>query len=500
MRSRPGLPAFIEGYGPVIPWTPDPVVLPPRRHPRSKVRPIPAPDLTTALERANLRDGAVVSFHHHLRNGDTLMVQALRVCAELGLRDLHIAPSSIFPCHAALVPLIEQDMITRITTSYMNGPVADAVRAGKLAYPAVLQTHGGRAAAIEDGRLAIDLAIIAAPAVDGAGNITGASGHSACGPLGYAMVDAAHAHHVLAVTDEPEQTLPRLCIPGTRIDQITRVDSLGDPTLISSGTTAKPPDATGQRIADLTAQVVVAAFCNDTDFSFQTGAGAISLAAARTLSPLMQDAGMHGQFACGGITAPLVDMHRAGLFSELRDVQAFDVASVKSYARDARHLGISASDYASPARSDAVSNRLACVVLGAAEVDPDFNVNVTTTSDGRIIGGSGGHSDVAQGARLTLITTSTTARGGPKLVRSLRHRTTPGQSVDVVVTEKGVTFASSQWRHLENALDKAGVPVVGSDALFAKTATLPPVHWSENKIVAVSEHRDGRVIDVIRAG
>lgn len=499
MTTRPGLPAFIEGYGPVIPWTPGPFFLPPRRHPRPEVQPSRAPDLRTALERANLRDGAVLSFHHHLRNGDALMVQVLDLCAGIGLRDLHIAPSSIFPCHAGLVPLIERGIVTRITTSYMTGPVADAVHAGRLPYPATLQTHGGRAAAIEDRRLHIDLAVIAAPAVDAAGNVTGAVGRSACGPLGYAMVDAAHARHVIAVTDEPDQTLPRICIPATWIDQIARVDSLGDAAQIASGTTARPPDDTGRKIADLTARVVATAFRDDPDFSFQTGAGAVSLAAARFLSPLMTEHNMHGRFACGGITAPLVDMHKAGLFDELRDVQAFDPASARSYARDAGHLGISASDYASPARPDAVSTQLACVVLGAAEVDRDFNVNVTTTSDGRIIGGSGGHSDVAQGARMTLVTTSRRARGGPKIVGAVRHCTTPGQSVDIVVTEAGVTLASDHWRHLGPDLVRAGIPLLSPDDLFAETAA-PQADTPQRKTVAVSEHRDGRVIDVIRAG
>ncbi|MCK0149916.1 citrate lyase subunit alpha [Marivita sp. S6314] len=499
MEPRPGLPAFLEGYGPVTPWTNAPLALPPRRMARPATQPKTVPNLLTALERADLHDGAVLSFHHHLRNGDALMAHALQLCAKMGLRNLHIAPSSIFPCHAALVPLIQRGVITRITTSYMNGPVADAVRAGHLATPAVLQTHGGRAAAIEDGRLPIDLAIIAAPAVDDAGNITGAIGRSACGPLGYAMVDAAHARYVIAVTDASRTPLPRICIPALRIDQITQVDSLGDATQITSGTTAKPPNAQGQKIAEMTARVVFEAFRNDPAFSFQTGAGATSLATANALAPLMHAAQMKGDFASGGITAPLVDMHHAGLFTRLQDVQAFDLVSARSYATDPDHMGISASEYASPARTDAVSRQLACAVLGATEVDRAFNVNVTTTSDGRIIGGSGGHSDVAQDARLTIVTTPTRARGGPKAVPSVLHRTTPGSSVDLVVTEAGVTFASDKWDWLKPALRTAGVPMISATDVFADMTPRNPFP-SQKKTVAVSEHRDGRVIDLIRAG
>ncbi len=417
----------------------------------------------------------------------------------MGVRDLHIAPSSIFPCHAGLVPLIERGVITRITTSYLNGPVADAVRAGKLATPAVLQTHGGRAAAIESGRLSIDIAVIAAPGVDAIGNLSGAVGRSACGPLGYAMVDAAHAAHVIAVTDMPDQVLPRICIPHDRVDQIVRVDCLGNASRIASGTTARPPSAEGQKIAAMTSALIGMTEMRAPGFSFQTGAGAISIAVARALGPLMAERGVAGDFACGGITAPLVEMYEAGLFRELRDVQAFDQAAVRSYASDPKHRGISASDYASPARADAVAHQLGVVVLGATEVDRDLNVNVTTTSDGRIIGGSGGHSDVAEGARMTIVTTSLRSKFGPKMVRDVLQKTTPGASVDAVVTEAGVTLCSDRWRHAVRDLNEAGVPRLSQRSLFGSHGNARPAEWPEGRIVAVSEYRDGRVIDVIRA-
>ena len=427
------------------------------------------------------------------------MVETLEICARIGLRDLHIAPSSIFPCHAPLVRFIEEGVITRITTSYMNGPVADAVIAGKLATPAVLQTHGGRAAAIEDGRLRVDVAVIAAPGVDAEGNLSGAIGRSACGPLGYAMVDAAHAEHVIAATDMPDQALPRTCIPAHRVDQIARLDSLGDAARIASGTTARAPGPEGEKIAAITSGLIGLTEMRVPGFSFQTGAGATSIAVAKALGPLMAEQGIVGDFACGGITAPLVEMHEAGLFRELLDVQAFDQKAVRSYTHDPAHVGISASDYASPARADAVAQRLGVVVLGATEVDRDLNVNVTTTSDGRIIGGSGGHSDVAEGARMTIVTTSLHSKSGPKIVRDVLHQTTPGASIDAVVTEAGVTLCSQRWLHAAKDLQAAGIPTLSRNDLFTGHGNSAPRDWPEGRIVAVSEYRDGRVIDVIRA-
>lgn len=482
----------------MTPWDGADITLSAPLPPRAGRTPRHTATLQHAIEASGLQNGGTVSFHHHLRDGDALMVETLDVCARMGLRDLHIAPSSIFPCHAGLIPLIEHGVITRITTSYMNGPVADAVVAGRLVTPAVLQTHGGRAAAIESGRLAIDLAMIAAPAVDAEGNVTGAIGRSACGPLGYAMVDAGHARHVIAATDAPIQDIPRVCIPSHHINQIVSLDSLGDAHQIASGTTARQPGPAGERVAAMTAALIDNTELREPKFSFQTGAGATSIAAALKLAPIMAARGVKGDFACGGITAPLVDMHKAGLFRELRDVQAFDQVAIRSYARDPLHHGISASDYASPARANAVAHQLGVVVLGAAEIDRNLDVNVTTTSDGRIIGGSGGHSDVAKGARMTIVTTSSQSKSGRKLVRDVLHRTTPGGSIDALVTEAGVTLISDKWRCAEKNLQDANIPIMSRHELFEVHGDASFRDWPKGRIVAVSEHHDGRVIDIIR--
>jgi citrate lyase subunit alpha / citrate CoA-transferase len=463
-----------------------------------------APDLRRAVAAAQLRDGSTVSFHHHLRNGDDVMRQVLLACRDIGLRDLHIAPSSLFPCHAALVPLLRDGTITRITTSYINGPLADVVRAGELANPAVLQTHGGRAHAIETGRLAIDAAFIAAPAADGSGNLSGATGPQACGPLGYAMVDAAHAAHVVALGGHAAGSLARVCISGQQVDQLVQLDNIGLAAQIVSGTTGREASESGRAIADLTVQLIAASGLLRDGFCFQTGAGATSLAVARALGPEMATRRIRGGFAAGGITGPLVRMFRDGLFARLWDVQAFDLQAVASYRDDADHLAMSAAQYASPARADAIANRLDVMILGAAEVDTDFNVNVTRASDGRIIGGSGGHADTAAGAGLAIVTTTLTAGGFAKIVDHLTCRTTPGDSIGAVVTEAGIAIHPTQ-PELAARARRAGLPVTSIEDLRQRAEAAcgsPPkagVHAREQgRIVAVCEYRDGSVIDVVR--
>ena len=41
-------------------------------------------DLDSAFAAVGLRDGAVISFHHHLRNGDGVLNMVLAVAARLG--------------------------------------------------------------------------------------------------------------------------------------------------------------------------------------------------------------------------------------------------------------------------------------------------------------------------------------------------------------------------------------------------------------------------------
>lgn len=455
-----------------------------------------------AIARSGLICGGTLSFHHHLRNGDTVMLQVLRACRALGLNDLHIAPSSLFPCHASLIPFLQDGTVRRVTTSYMNGPLADAVRAGVLPEPAVLQSHGGRAAAIESGKLAIDVAFVAAPAVDAMGNLSGAAGPQACGPLGYAMVDAQHACHVVAVTDCRVRDMPRVCIPGAQVDQVVQVDSIGSAARIVSGTTGRQVSDKGRAIADMAAQLIAASGLLRDGFTFQTGAGATSLAVAAAIGPIMAARGVVGEFAAGGITAPLVDMFHQGLFRRLWDVQAFDLAAVASYRADADHLAMSAAHYASPLRAETIADKLDVMILGAAEVDTAFNVNVTQASDGRIIGGSGGHCDTAAGAKLAIVTTTLTAGGFPKIVDQLTCRTTPGSGIAAVITEAGIAI-HPMHPDLAKRARLAGLPVVPIETLRDRASALAPAAKrlpQDGRVVAICEYRDGSVLDVIRLG
>ncbi|MEG6584175.1 citrate lyase subunit alpha [Dendrosporobacter sp. 1207_IL3150] len=457
--------------------------------------------LEAVFKKIPITDGMTLSFHHHFRNGDGVVNMVLAVAAKLGLKNLKVALSSVFPVHAPLVDHMKNGVVTALDTNYMSGPVAQAISRGVLEKPVVLRTHGGRARAIECGQLKIDVAFIAAPAADDYGNINGVQGPTACGSLGYAIPDAEYADNVVAVTDYlVEYPLTPVSIPQTRVDYVVKVDCIGDPKGIVSGTTRITKDPVGLKIAETAANVIKAAGLIKEGFSFQTGAGGASLATAHFVRKMMEKENISGSFALGGITGYMVEMLEKGLFKKLMDVQGFDLEAIRSIAANPNHMEISANFYASPFNNGCAVNKLDAVILGATEIDTDFNVNVVTGSDGVIMGGSGGHADAAAGAKVTIVVANLLRGRLPIIVEQVLTATTPGETIDVLVTERGVAV-NPRRPELRDKLLAAGITVKDIKELKSiaeSIAGAPDKLVTGQRVVAIVEYRDGTVIDVVR--
>lgn len=456
--------------------------------------------LRRVIEASGLRNGMTIATHHHLRNGDALLGLVVREIDALGLRDIKIASSSVHSVHAEIIPYIEKGVITGLECG-VNGPIGEMVSKGELVCPIVVRTHGGRARALISGEVTIDVAFIAAPTCDNYGNMNGFYGPSACGSLGYAHTDALHAKTVVAVTDNlvPYPASP-ISIPQTLIDFVVVVDTLGDPSKIVSTTTRVTKDPVGLQIARYASQVIEASGHLMDGFSFQTGSGGISLAVAEQVRRMMREGGVKGSFGCGGITGYFVDMLEEGLFQALFDVQCFDLRAVESMGRNRRHMEISADMYANPFNAGAVVNRLDCVILGATEVDVDFNVNVNTESNGYLLHNTGGHSDTAAGAKLAIIV-APSIRGRLPIVRDMVTTvTTPGETVDVIVTERGIAV-NDKHPELKEELLRRKVPVKEihqlQEEIYKVTGKPRPLEFKDD-ICAIIEYRDGSIIDVVR--
>ncbi|MTI15937.1 citrate lyase subunit alpha [Rhodobacteraceae bacterium RKSG542] len=456
--------------------------------------------LRDAIQAAGLKDGMTVSFHHHLRNGDFVLDMVMREIAALGIKDIRVSASSIFNAHKILVDLAKEEVVTAIDTNYMSGAVPEAISKGLLSKPVMFRSHGGRPRAIEEGSLKIDVAFIAAPTVDRFGNVSGAYGPSACGTLGYPQADAEFADKVVVVTDNiVDYGLEKIAISQANIDFIVKVDRIGDPKGIVSGTTQMTRDPVALRIAEYAAKTIEAAGLLNEGFNFQTGAGGASLATAAFVRERMKEKKLQGGYLLGGVTGYFVNMLEEGTFRDIYDVQCFDLPAIASLARNAHHHEITASQYANPNKKSCFVNGLDAVLLGATEIDENFNVNVHTNSNNVIIGGSGGHADAAFGANLTIIVAPLLRARLPIVVEKVGVVSTPGDTVDVLVTEYGVTPNPRRPELIQQCREE-GLPVIPMEELRKMAITMagePLVKPAGTRVIADVEYRDGRIIDQI---
>ena len=456
--------------------------------------------LREAIGLSGLRDGMTVSFHHHLRNGDHVLNMVLEEIAGLGIRELTVNASSIFDVHAPILDHIRSHVVTKLQCNYMAATVGRAVSQGILDTPVEFRTHGGRPRDIALGRTSIDVAFIAAPTADPMGNCSGKYGKSACGSLGYAFADARYAKKVVVITDNlVPYPLQDWSIPETDVDYVVTVDAIGDPKGIVSGTTRITRDPVGLVMASQAAQVIRHSGLLKDGFSFQTGAGGASLAAAKFLKDIMVAEGIQGSFGLGGITGYMVDMLRAGCFRSLLDVQCFDLQAVESLRDDPRHQEISAQHYAAPGSRSAVVDSLDVVILGATEIDTDFNVNVHTDSGGSIMGGSGGHSDTAAGAKLAMIIAPMFRARLPIITDHVTCISTPGRDIDVLVTQGGIAVNPNNTE-LQHRLSDADLPLLDIRALKEKAEAItgkPRALPRGDRVIAQVFGREGQLQDVI---
>ncbi len=458
-------------------------------------------DLISAIEQSGLKDGMTISFHHSFRGGDKIINMVMEVIAGMGLKGLTLASSSLSEVHAPLVNHIETGVVTKIYTSGLRGELAEKISRGVLKEPIHIHSHGGRVHLVESGELDIDVAFLGVSTTDEFGNANAVSGNSRCGSLGYAKIDAKYAKHVMLLTESivafPNQPAS---LTQDDVDSIVVVPSVGDASKIGGGATRMTSNPRELLIARKAANVIEHSGYFFDGFSLQTGSGGASLAVTRFLEEKMCKNNIVASFALGGITSTMVDLHEKGLIEKLLDVQSFDSDAADSLARNPSHIEISANQYANPSSKGAAVDRLDVVILSALEIDIDFNVNVITGSDGVLRGASGGHSDTAASANLTIVVAPLVRGRIPTVVNSVLNVVTVGSLVDVLVTDHGVAV-NPERRDVSERLTAAGLPVMSIEALQQRAELLtgtPRAIGYEDNIVGFVRYRDGSVIDVIK--
>lgn len=454
--------------------------------------------LREALERSGLRNGMTISTHHHFRNGDFLANMVFDIAHEMGIKGLRWFPSASFPCHAHLIKYLEDGTIERIEGS-MNGPLGRFVSEGGMKGTGVLRSHGGRYQAIQDGEVKIDIAVIGAPSADPFGNANGLSGDSACGLLGFALGDSQYADKVIVATDHPVK-FP--CYPwqiqGNYVDYVVEVGKLGDPEKIVSGTTqiTKSPDRL--LLAELTARFCEVCGIIKDGFSFQSGAGGTSLAVGEYFKTIMKAQNIHARFARGGSNKYLVSMLEEGFLDFILDGQTFDLEGVRSMSENPGHVWTSPFTSYNYHGKGNFAGMVDVVILGATEVDLEFNANVVTHSDGTLNHGLGGWQNCLFSKTVILPIPLFRDR-----VPVVKERVTtlcgPGELIDVIVTERGIAINPRRVDLIELA-KKSNLPVKTIEELKSEAERIcgvPEPPQLEERVVAAIKWVDGTVIDVV---
>jgi len=455
--------------------------------------------LKEALQLSGLKDGMTISTHHHFRDGDLVANMVFDIVKELGVKNIRWFPSASFPCHTQLIKYLEDGTISHIEGS-MNGPLGRYCSDGKMGKMAVLRSHGGRYQAIQDGEVKIDIAVIGAATADPFGNANGVNGHSVSGGLGFALADSQYAAKVIVLTDN---LVPFPCIPwqiqGNYVDYTVVVDKVGIPEKIVSGTTAitKSPDRL--LIAEMTAKFCELTGIIQEGFSFQAGAGGTALSIGIYFAEIMRRKGIKARFARGGSNKYLVEMLEEGLIEYILDGQTFDLDGVRSLRDNPHHVSSSPFTSYNYHCKGNFAGMVDVVILGATEVDVNFNANVVTHSDGYLLHGIGGWQNCLF-SKTVILPIPLFRDRFPVIMDEVTTLCGPGELIDVIVTERGIAINPLR-KDLIEKVKGSGLPIKTIQELKDEAERIcgkPEKPKLGKKIVAAIKWVDGTVIDVVR--
>ena len=396
---------------------------------------------------------------------------------------------------------IEEGKIIGVQTSGVRGRIGEVISAGKLSSPAIIRSHGGRPRAVEAGEVHIDIAFLAAASSDCCGNASGIGGKNNFGSFGFGTHDSHYADHTVIITDTLVD-FPNLpsSVSSIDVDCVCVVDDIGDAKKISTKEARVTDNPRELMMAENVAKVIAATPYFKDGFSFQTGVGGPSLAVNRFLEEHMVEKNIKMKFALGGTSSSVCKLQDKGLVEHILDTQDFDQGAIDHIFKNPNHHEISLSEYANAANKGAYVNKLDYVVLSALEIDTEFNVNVITGSDGVLRGAPGGHPDTAAGSKCCIIVTPLTRGRMATVCDHVVTVTTPGDCVDVLVTDYGIAVNPLR-QDLIKCLDEAGIPHKTIEELKEKAYSLvgtpDDLEW-EDKVVAIVEARDGTILDVVR--
>jgi citrate lyase subunit alpha/citrate CoA-transferase len=139
------------------------------------------------------------------------------------------------------------------------------------------------------------------------------------------------------------------------------------------------------------------------------------------------------------------------------------------------------------------------MILGATEVDLNFNGNVVTHSDGYLLHGIGGWQNCLH-ARNVILPIPLFRDRIPVIVDEVTTLCGPGELIDVIITERGIAINPLR-KDLIDSVKGSGLPLKSLKELkdeAERICGIPQKPQFEEDIVAVIKWVDGTVIDVVR--
>ena len=235
-------------------------------------------------------------------------------------------------------------------------------------------------------------------------------------------------------------------------------------------------------------------------FSFQAGAGGTNLAFALYLKEKMKARNIKARFIRGGSTKYLVEMLEEGLTDYILDGQTFDLDGVRSMRENANHINTSPFTSYNYHGKGNFASIIDAVVLGATEVDINFNANVVSHSDGYLLHGIGGWQNCLF-AKCSILAVPSFRDRIPVIVDKVTTLCAPGELVDVIITERGIAI-NPKRKDLIKAVKKSKLPFKSLKEIRDEVNDIcggapakPKI--DKNNVVAVIKWVDGTVIDSV---
>jgi len=192
-------------------------------------------------------------------------------------------------------------------------------------------------------------------------------------------------------------------------------------------------------------------------------------------------------------------MLEEGLVDYILDGQTFDLEGVRSMRENPGHVNTSPFTSYNYHSKGNFSTMVDVVILGATEVDLNFNANVVTHSDGYLLHGIGGWQNCLFG-KCTILPIPLFRDRIPVIRDEVTTLCGPGELIDVIVTERGIAINPLRQDLIDKVKD-SGLPLRSLQELKEEAERIcgvPRKQEFEDEVVAVIKWVDGTVIDCVR--